>query len=171
MEKQFLTEENGFYQIDCTNAVWATDAIHQEYHNAGLHIHDVDFLIENDDTIYLIEYKNADIPGAASPNSFQPESDKKVENVVRKYFDSLHYLTLLQKRKRKHFVYILEYPNGDSTSRKRLRNHLKTELPFALQRNLSDTVTLIDDIDVLSIEEWNTHQQLREYPISNVTGS
>ena len=171
MEKQFLTEENGFYQIDCTNAVWATDAIHQEYHNAGLHIHDVDFLIENDDTIYLIEYKNADIPGAASPNSFQPESDKKVENVVRKYFDSLHYLTLLQKRKRKHFVYILEYPNGDSTSRKRLRNRLKTELPFALQRNLSDTVTLIDDIDVLSIEEWNTHQQLREYPISNVTGS
>ena len=97
MEKQFLTEENGVYQIDCTNAVWATDAIHQDYHDAGLHIHDVDFLIENEDTIFLIEYKNANIPGAASPNSFQPASDQKVNNVVRKYFDSLHYPTLLQK--------------------------------------------------------------------------
>ena len=97
MKKQFLTEENGFYQIDCTNAVWATDAIHQDYHDAGLHIHDVDFLIENEDTIFLIDYKNANIPGAASPNSFQPASDQKVNNVVRKYFDSLHYLTLLQK--------------------------------------------------------------------------
>lgn len=168
MEKQFLTEENGFYQIDCTKALWATDEIHQDYHDAGLHINDVDFLIENVDTIFLVEYKNANIPGAAASNSFQPESDKKVENVVRKYFDSLHYLTLLQKSKRKHFVYILEYPNGDSVSRKRMRNRLKSELPFALQKNLSDTITLIDAVDVFSIEEWNSHDIFCEFPISAV---
>lgn len=168
MEKQFLTEENGFYQIDCTKALWATDEIHQDYHDAGLHINDVDFLIENVDTIFLVEYKNANIPGAAAPNSFQPESDKKVESVVRKYFDSLHYLTLLQKSKRKHFVYILEYPNGDSVSRKRMRNRLKSELPFALQKNLSDTITLIDAVDVFSIEEWNSHDIFCEFPISAV---
>lgn len=168
MEKRFLTEENGFYQIDCTNAVWATDAIHQDYHDAGLHIHDVDFLIENEDTIFLIEYKSANIPGAASPNSFQPTSDQKVNNVVWKYFDSLHYLTLLQKSKRKHFVYILEYPNGDSVSRNRLRIRLKSELPFELQKKLSNTATLIDDVDVLSIEEWNQHSSLGKYPIVRI---
>ena len=32
MNKVFV-EENGVYQIDCTKALWATDAVHEIYHN------------------------------------------------------------------------------------------------------------------------------------------
>ena len=54
-----LTEENGIYSIDCTKAVWATDRIHEDYHEAGVHLKDVDFLIENESSILMVEYKNA----------------------------------------------------------------------------------------------------------------
>ena len=65
-------------------------------------------------------------------------------------------------------MYILEYPNGDSVSRNRLRIRLKSELPFELQKKLSNTITLIDAVDVLSIEEWNQHSSLGMYPIVRV---
>ena len=34
---------------------------------------DTDFVIESNTTIYLVEYKNANIPGAANPEAFRPE--------------------------------------------------------------------------------------------------
>ena len=57
---KIFAEENGYYNIDCTNAVWATDEINTK----------------------------------------------------------------------------LEYPHGDSSSRKMVRNRLKGKLPFALQENI-----------------------------------
>ncbi|HJA65258.1 hypothetical protein B5F07_06355 [Lachnoclostridium sp. An169] len=91
------------YGIDCTKAVWATDRIHEDYHEAGVHLKDVDFLIE--------------------------------------------------------------YPNGDVTTRKRLRNKIKTELPFVLQENIGDGRKLIEKIDVVSIQEWNENKGYGAYPI------
>lgn len=130
--KNIFIEENGVYSIDCSNAEWATDKMHEDYHNAGIHINDVDFLIENATNIFMVEYKNACIVSAENPAAFQPMTDKKISIATRKFYDSLHYLRLLNKNKPVQYIYILEYPNGDTTTRKRLRNRLKTELPFAL---------------------------------------
>ena len=55
--------------------------------------------------------------------------DKKISVVIRKFYDSLHYLYLLDK--------------------------LKLELPFMLQENIGTGRNLIEKIEVLSIEEWN----------------
>lgn len=57
--KNIFIEENGVYSIDCSNVVWATDKTHEYYHNTGIHINDVDFLIENATNILMVEYKNA----------------------------------------------------------------------------------------------------------------
>ena len=56
MEKIFV-EENGRYCIDCTNALWATAQMNMEYHKAGIHISDIDFVMENVTHIFLVEYK------------------------------------------------------------------------------------------------------------------
>ncbi len=50
-----FVEENGVYGIDCTDAVWASDKIHRDYHESGLHINDVDFVIENSTDLFLVE--------------------------------------------------------------------------------------------------------------------
>lgn len=165
---KIFTEENGKYSIDCTKAIWATDQMHSDYQQAKIHINDVDFLIEDENYLLMVEYKNAKISGAVNPEAFKPMEQKKVTTVVRKFYDSLHYLKLLDKKKPVQYIYVLEYPKGDVITRKRMRNRLKEELPFALQENIGNGVKLIDKVDVVSIDEWNQNENYGKYPIFSV---
>lgn len=116
----------------------------------------------------MMEYKNACLAEAVNSEAFNPMSDKKILAATRKFYDSLHYLRLLDKKKPFQYVYVLEYPHGDITTRKRLRNKLKVELPFSLQRNIDNGNKLIDKVDVVSIKEWNEDTSYGRYPIKQV---
>lgn len=170
MDKIFV-EENGVYQIDCSKAIWATDQIHEVYHQAGVHLKDSDFLVEDEERLYLIEYKNANISNAEKPDAFKPEEDKMLNKVVQKFYDSLHYLYLVDKKKPIEYIYILEYPNGDVVTRKRLRNKMKQRLPFELQNSIGEGKRLIEKVDVVSIEEWNGHEKYGEFPLVEIQTS
>ena len=165
---KIFAEENGIYQIDCSNAVWSTDQIHEVYHNAGVQLKDSDFLLEDTESLYLVEYKNANVSNAEKPNAFKPEEDKMVNKIVQKFYDSLHYLYLMNKTKPLEYIYVLEYPKGDVITRKRLRNRMKQKLPFELQNNIGQGKRLIEKVDVLSIDEWNTHEKYGAFPITQI---
>lgn len=153
-----LTEENGYYALDCDRAIWATDDQHNAYHKFAVSfLKDVDWFLETEAHIMMIEYKNGTV--YKSENLFDPLQNGYIDSVVRKFYDSLHYLTLLGKNKPKKYIYIVEYPNDDSVSRKMLRNNIAKKLPFKLQNNLSQSIKLIDEFAVMSINEWN-----KEYP-------
>ena len=108
-----LIEENGQYAFNCQKALWATDALHQAYHAAGLHsLKDVDFLIESDQALLMVEYKNASIPGAAHPEAFDPMRVRMVNRLVHKFYDSLPYLALLNKTKPRQYIIVIEYPHS-----------------------------------------------------------
>lgn len=164
MNKKFV-EENGIYQIDCSESVWATDQINRIYHGAGVQLKDCDFLIESTASLYLVEYKNANLNNAVKPDAFKPEEDKMLNKVVQKFYDSLHYLYLLDKHKPIQYIYVLEYPKGDIVTRKRLRNKMKQKLPFALQENIGTDKRLIEKVEVVSIDEWNSNEEYGRYPI------
>lgn len=169
-------EENGLYCLDCTAAVWSTDGIHNYYqdssHTYGVlgFLCDVDFVIETEGCIFLVEYKNANIPGAAHPESFNPNN--KLDNVARKFYDSSHWLYLAGKDKPKKYIYILEYPAGNSTSRLMIRNKLQQRLPFALQSAFSAVGRkMIDEIKVVDIAQWNADEELGRYPLQPVAAA
>ncbi len=164
MEKIFK-EENGNFMIDCSRALWATDKLHEQYQVAQCSLSDVDWILETDGKIVLVEYKNANVAGAKNPGAFKPKEEKVIDKVVKKFYDSLHYLILLGKTKPKEYVYILEHPNGDSVSRKMIRNRMKSKLPFLLQENVGEGRKLIEKLDVLSIDEWNANERYCEFPI------
>lgn len=161
-----FTEENGIYCINCENAIWATDKIHDAYQTAKIHINDVDFIIENENCLILVEYKNANIQGASKPEAFAQNIVKNIPKIARKYYDSLHYLRLLNKTKQMQYICVFEYPNDDQLSRKKLRNMLKEELPFELQKNVGNDMSLISKVDILSIEEWNRDPLYGKYPFT-----
>ena len=167
MEKLFI-DENEEYGLDCSKAVWATDQMHQIYHEANVLLSDADFVIEAVDFIMIVEYKNANIKKAVElsykTKPFNPMEDVKVYSVVRKFYDSCHYLHLLGKSKPVQYIYVVETPNGDFTMRKRLRDRMKTQLPFALQQNMNTGIKLIEKVDVVSIEEWNEDSTYGKYP-------
>ena len=75
----------------------ATNQLHHEYHASGVHLSDVDFLIEDADHLLMVEYKNANIGNAAKPNVYDPNQEKNFNKLVKKFYDSLHYLHLLGK--------------------------------------------------------------------------
>ena len=52
-----FTEENERYQIDCSEAVWATEELHVEYTAAHSSLNDVDWIMESQEKLYLEEYK------------------------------------------------------------------------------------------------------------------
>ena len=115
MEKAVYKEENGVYQIDCSAAVWSTDQIYNLYHTAGVFLKDADFVIETPEYILLVEYKNADIPGAVNPQAFKPFEEKRTIGVARKFYESLHYLAMEKKDKPVKYIYIVEYPHACAT--------------------------------------------------------
>lgn len=169
-----LLEEKKHYGIDCSAALWASDEMHDIYHKCGLpHILcDADFAIETSDTILLVEYKNANIPEAIAhkdkTEEYNPFNNDKFDKIVCKYYDSLHYLHLMGKSKPIRYIFVLEYPKGDSTSRRMLRNRLQKRLPFRLQDIVNTGIKLIESVDVLNISEWNAHDAYGQFPIRPV---
>ena len=110
------TDENGMYQFDFNNALWSTDAIHNYYQDSN-HTYgeigflcDVDFVFEDATNIWLVEYKNANVPNAANPGAFNPRSGNKLENVAKKFYNSLHFLYLSDKTKPRKYVYLESTP-------------------------------------------------------------
>jgi len=166
--RRIFKEENHVYQIDFTNAIWATNELNTHFHHAKTELSDVDFIAETDNDILFVEYKNADIPNAENPDEFNPNGDKKISQVVKKYYDSLTYINAIGKphEKRKAYIYILEYPNGDSVTRKGIRNRLQGKLPFLLQQQNTFVYKLIDEIKVLSISEWN--ENYPQFPLEKI---
>lgn len=166
------TEENGVYTLDCTAAVWSTNQLHNIYqdskHKYGNlnFLCDADFIIETESNILIVEYKNANISGAVKPEAFHPENVNKLVSVAHKFFDSFHYLYLMGMDKAKKYIYILEYPAGNSSSRLMIRNKLKDYLPFKLQQlHARDGRRMIDEVKVVDIEEWNNDAELGQFPI------
>ena len=166
--KKIFTDENEEYGLDCSQAIWASDQLHQIYHDAKVQLSDADFMIENSENIVIMEYKNANTEKAVElsykTKPFNPMEDKKVGSVIRKFYDSYHYLYLLGKRKPVHYIYVVEAPGSDSTMRKRLRGRMKTLLPFSLQESLDTGIKMIDKVDVMSIAEWNNDDIYGKYP-------
>lgn len=170
--ENILTDENGDYGLEYTNAVWASDRMHQDYHDSKVPLTDADFLLEDTASIMVIEYKNANTGKARDAGfktpPFNPMDDRKFASIIRKFYDSLHYIHLLGKNKPVKYIYVVETTNGDETMRKRLRNKMKTLLPFELQKKINTGVMLIDRVDVLSLEEWNKHDEYGKYPFVKI---
>lgn len=158
-----LTEENEYYAINCDKALWVSDEQHNAYNKTvESFLKDADWFIETKTNIIIVEYKNG-IVYQSKNDQFNPMKDKYIDSIARKYYDSLHYLTLLEKNKPKIYVYVVEYPNDDPVSRKMLRNRIAQKLPFGLQKSLSSTIKLINDFEVVSINEWN--KKYSDFPI------
>ncbi len=166
---QIYTEENQAFQFDFSAAMWASDKLHELYSKNGVGIlSDVDFIAETKDSILLVEYKNANIPNAAHPEQFRPFDQRRENKIAFKFYDSWMYLSAIGKEKPVKYVYVLEYPNGDTVMRKRIGNRIAELLPFRLQQQPEIKAEMIHDFEVLSIEEWNKHELYSLFPISPV---
>lgn len=54
---------------------------------------DTEYISEWNIGLDLVEYKNANVPGAAKPDAFRPEKDIILNKVAEKYFDRKNLLS------------------------------------------------------------------------------
>lgn len=94
--------------------------------------------------------------------------DEHYIKIAQKYYGSLIYILGSKKNKTFKFVYILECAKADSVIRGLIRNKIKNKLPFELQKEPSIKMKLISDFEILSIEEWNKHDNYAKFPIKPV---
>lgn len=169
---QIFQDENRCFQFDFSGALWATDQLHDIYsrNKVGI-LSDVDFIAETEDSLLLVEYKNANIAGAVHPEAFNPFDQKRENKIAFKFYDSWIYLSAIQKTKPITFVYLLEYPNDDAVMRKRLRARIADLLPFQLQKSEDIKAKMIERFEVLAISEWNAHASYGAFPITPVNGA
>ena len=167
---KIFTDETSSLQIDFSNAVFATDKLNNIFHDAGMSIlKDVDFVAETDTEFIFVECKNSNRVDAENSEAFNPKSDRYINSVAQKYYDSLSFLNFTDKnlQKKKIFCYIIESKGGDIILRNYLRTRIANLLPFKLQRQefLPCTI-MIDDFFVFSFNEWN--KNFPQFPLSRL---
>lgn len=167
MEKIFTDETPPSLQIDFSEALWATDKLNSIFHNAGVQLNDVDFIAETENELIFVECKNANRVDAANPD-FNPAKDKILNTVARKYYDSLNFCVFSERgvNKRKIYCFIVEAKLGSLTLRNYWKVLLATRLPFELQKQNHFPIKMIDELNVMSISEWN--EKYPQFPITRL---
>ena len=172
INKIFLDEHQRF-QIDFSQAIWATDKVHNIFCTLKDNIlNDVDFVVEDEYNLFFIEYKNSNVKTEGESKKFNPIDGEGLRKVARKYYDSLNFIKATGKgyQKKKIYIYILETRHKERRNnelRKYAYNRLKDRLPFKFKNKSESqgiimTETMIDVLKVLSIKEWN--EEYKQFP-------
>jgi len=144
-------DESESYEINLEYSPWSMGGELQDiFRTAGSFLNAVDWIVETDDKLLLIEFKNYSTPDATVDNR-----EKFYQGILRKYYFTAYYLLACGWQKTMNYVFIAEAPNFDKIIGKRARNAMQRRLPFDLQQNLEISNTLIDYFRILSVAEWN----------------
>lgn len=162
-------DENETWEIDFTAAIFARDDLNKVFSQvSGSVFSDVDFVVVDEERIIFVECKNSNFKGVINPEAFKPLEDKRIKVMVHKYCYSFIYIRSLlgNINKKKIYIYLVETNNGDSVLRKEIRNRLKKMLPFVIQERENLKESIIDEVQVYSLEEWN--ENFKEFPATRL---
>lgn len=154
MKNKVLLDENKQYWFDFSKveSVWEIHEIANK-----ITLSDVDFIAKTDKEILFIEYKNANIKGASKPNELHEglKGDKKINQIVKKYYDSLLVLWAFQDKNELpiRYIFLVEGPLIDAEFRRRIKFYLMNRLPFKLE-NKEDARRFISAVEVYNLEEF-----------------
>ncbi len=170
MEKIFTDEANPVpsVQIDFSSAINIIQINHIFNRDIKPNIlKDVDVIVETENDLIFVEVKNSNRIDATKPN-FKPKSDKKLNDVALKFYDSLLFTTFINfaSHKRKIYCYLVEVDKGDSVLRNDIKILLADRLPFKLQIQNNLPTKMIDSLEVLSFDEWN--QKFPQFPLTRL---
>lgn len=169
MDTKIFQDENGFCQFDFSAALRASNQLNPIFQqNTSSLLSDIDFLVETEDEIIFVEYKNANVPGCSKPEAMTPSNQKLQNKLAFKYYDSWLYIHATNCRKPITYVCVVEFYQDDSRMRLKLREAVTRLLPFRLQKLENVKHMMIQDFHVLSVDEWNCHDHFKRYPITRI---
>lgn len=155
LQSKVVVEENGHFQFDCIAAEMVV-----ELHSVmkRLPLSDVDFIAQMNQEILFVEYKNANVPGAAEPHAMlgKIRHGDFYTKIAKKFYDSLLlYWTLHGQDPERPIKYILliEAPLIDKKMRRQLTLKIGKQLPFEIEGKTTGN-SMITAFEVVDLDEW-----------------
>ena len=153
MDKIFTESD---YNFDFTNSLNSYKADIIQYHDLSA----VDFVVETEDKVFLIEVKNPDCIQATMQNREEFFNDLKSD--LFPYKAGAKFTNMLLRKwvtgdfygKPITFVFVLEFKKLPNNMRRKLKEKIFNRLPFSLNKPSFKGKEKLEKFELLSIEEF-----------------
>ena len=156
-------DESETFEINLSAACWSMgEELRDKFQAAGNLLNGVDWIVETDDALILIEFKDYSGRGMKIDNKLEGYLQK----ITRKYYFSAYYLYARGKRKVMDYVLIAEGSNIDDLVKYTIKASIHKRLPFVLQENPEISDKLIEYFEMYSVSEWNEKYPM--FPLAKI---
>lgn len=166
-----LYDENKKMQFDFSDAL----AVFEPHALASMHsdyISDVDFVIEEEQRIICLEYKNANIQNAANPGALQKKlsGEEFWKKMAKKFYGTLFLIWACNRNPAEkciQYVLLIEVnPSMDNALKKRFTAKMLKQLPFDYNGRIEIKRKIIDKFMIMDLQEWRAAYP--RYQVNNV---
>lgn len=168
---KILQDENGKVQFDFSSALDVFEP-HELASMYSEYLSDVDFVIEEEQRILCLEYKNSSVKNAANADAFQRKlADEEFwKKVAKKFYGTVFLVWACNKNQmEKPIEYILliqTNPGMDGVLKKRLTAKMMRQLPFKYDNRAEIKRKVINRFELVDLKEWNA--KYPQYPVCEI---
>lgn len=170
MEKnrKILWDENKNTRFDFTGAIDVFEP-HELANLYSDYLSDVDFVVEEEEKLICLEYKNANFPNADKPQVFYQKlvEEKFWNNMTKKFYGTMFLVWACNKNpadKPVQYVLLVENnPVMDGALKKKVIMKMKGQLPFKYRDRNEIRRAVIDEFLLIDLKEWE--ERYPQYPI------
>lgn len=168
---KILWDENGKMRFDFSNALDVFEP-HELANLYSDYLSDVDFVIEEEETLLCLEYKNGNIKNADNPEAFKQKivGEEFWKKIAKKFYGTMFLIWACDKNqsnKSVQYILLLESnPSMDIALKKRFIMKMKKILPFKYKDRSEIQRKVIDEFYLMDLKEWT--EKYPQYPIYNM---
>lgn len=168
-EKKVVIDENGKVQFDFSEALDVFEP-HELANMYSEYLSDADFVIEDENQLICMEYKNAKVEGAAHPEVFQKKlkEEKFWKKIAKKYYGTLFLVWAcgrnLEDKPIKYILLMETSPGLDEVLKRKLALKLHSQLPFKYNECDEIKRSVLNEFRIMNLEQWDN--EYPQYPVN-----
>lgn len=165
---KILWDENRNAKFDFTGAIDVFEP-HELANLYSDYLSDVDFVVEEEEKLICLEYKNANLLNAEKPQVFYQKlvEEKFWNKMTKKFYGTMFLVWACNKNpadKPVQYVLLIENnPAMDGALKKKVIMKMKGQLPFIYRDRNEIRRTVIDEFLLIDLKEWE--ERYPQYPI------
>lgn len=173
MEKnrKILWDGNKKTRFDFTGAIDVFEP-HELANLYADYLSDVDFVVEEEEKLICLEYKNANVKNADNPEAFRQKivGEEFWRKITKKFYGTMFLVWACNKNpadKPVQYVLLMESnPGMDDALKKRFITKMMKQLPFKYSAKNEIQRRVIDEFCLMDFEAWG--KRYPQYPICEV---
>ncbi len=170
--EKILQDENQKVQFDFSNSLNVFEP-HELANMYSEYLSDVDFVVEGNERLFCVEYKNANIEGAENPQALTDKLNTEAfwKKIAKKFYGTMFLVWACNQNpqdKPVQYILLIETnPCIDAVIKKRFMLKMQSRLPFKYKENEQIKRHVIDyDFLIMDINEWN--EKFPAYPVEQI---